>query len=79
MTDPVDMEEIAFRCKAETVIAKAQAKFVFLALELLHIAFSADQVAVEGFEQPNGGFAVERTHIGARGVGPDRMLCHLPA
>jgi hypothetical protein len=30
MADPVDVEEIAFRCKAEAVIAEAQAEFVFL-------------------------------------------------
>jgi hypothetical protein len=76
MADPVDVEEIAFRRKAEPVIAEAEAEFVFPAVELLYIAFSADQVAVESFEQPNGCFAVERTHIGACGVGPDRMPCH---
>ncbi|HXE15531.1 MAG TPA: hypothetical protein VN633_25650 [Bryobacteraceae bacterium] len=55
----MDTEEITIRSEAQAIVAETQTELVFLSLELLHIAFSADQVAVEGFEQPNGGGAIK--------------------
>lgn len=50
MADPMDAEQIAFRCKAEAIVVEAQTKLVFFAPKLLHIAFAPDQIAVEGFK-----------------------------
>jgi hypothetical protein len=75
MTDPMDLEEVAFGREAQAVVAQPQAELVLLALELLDIAFAAEQLQMKRFQQVNGGSPVKRPGR----VGPDRMLGHLPA